>query len=77
MSPAGRVTGSSKEKGSLDPGGGLRKCLRGTPLERSGATARARRIRSQIPVDCIVCFCIAVSWCRGEAWLRGGIGRWW
>lgn len=46
-----------KEKGSLDPGGGLRNWgLRGTPLERVGSTARKRRIVSQIPVDWRVCF---------------------
>jgi len=58
MSPAGRVTGSMKEKGSLDPGGGLRNWgFRGTPLEREGSTAKTRRITSQMPVDWTVYFC--------------------
>jgi hypothetical protein len=52
MSPAGTVTGSTKEKGSLEPGGGLRNWgFKGTPFEREGSTARRRRIRSQMPVD--------------------------
>jgi hypothetical protein len=59
MSPAGNVTGSMKEKGSLEPGGGLRNWgFRGMPLERVGSTARRRRMRSQIPVDWTVYFCI-------------------
>jgi hypothetical protein len=50
MSPAGIVTGSVKEKGSLDPGGGLRNWgFKGTPLDRVGSTARRRRMRSQMP----------------------------
>ena len=57
MSAAGMVTGSTKEKGSLDPGGGLRNWgFRGTPLERLGSTAKKRRMVSQIPVDWRVYF---------------------
>jgi hypothetical protein len=70
MSPAGMVTGSTKEKGSLDPGGGLRNCgFKGTPLERVGSTAKKRRIVSQIPVDWTVYFCgmfVSIE-CRGLA----------
>ena len=52
MSPAGIVTGSTKENGSLDPGGGFLNCgLRGTPFERLGSTAKTRRMVSQTPVD--------------------------
>lgn len=59
MSPAGMVTGSTKENGSLDPGGGLRNWgFRGTPLDRVGSTARMRRIRSHMPVDWTVYFYI-------------------
>ena len=57
ISPAGIVTGSTKEKGSLEPGGGLRNCgLRGTPLERVGSTAKKRRMSSHTPVDWTVYF---------------------
>lgn len=75
MSPAGMVTGSMKERGSLEPGGGLRNCgFRGTPLERVGSTARRRRIRSQMPVDWIVYFCgVGVSG-RGDG-IGGGRDR--
>ena len=52
------MTGSTKENGSLDPGGGLRNCgFRGMPLERLGSTAKKRRMVSQIPVDWRVYFC--------------------
>lgn len=70
MSLAGRVTGSTKEKGSLDPGGGLRNCgLSGTPLERVGSTARRRRTRSQMPVDWTVYF----WWLLEEGEMVGGV----
>jgi len=61
------VTGSTKEKGSLDPGGGLRNwAFKGTPFEREGSTASRRRIRSQIPVDWTVYFCERCQILRGE-----------
>lgn len=61
MSPAGRVTGSLKEKGSLDPGGGLRNWgFNGTPFDRVESTAKKRRMSSQTPVDWTVYFCVGI-----------------
>jgi hypothetical protein len=75
MSPAGKVTGSMKEKGSLDPGGGLRNWgLRGTPLERVGSTAKKRRINSQTPVDWTVYFYSRALAIRSMSW--GVVGIW-